>query len=78
MANFRYVVKFRFLTLHYIYWGHGGAVVTHSPPTSEVGGSNPEPQVGKMVVFDQWLVVYSTEINVLLSSAHKTTHRDMT
>ena len=26
------------------------AVVTHSPPTSEVGGSNPGPYVGKMVV----------------------------
>ena len=40
---------------------HGGAVVTHWPPTSEVGGSNPEPYVGKMVVYSQWLAVYSTE-----------------
>ena len=29
---------------------HGGVVVTHSPPTSEVGGSNPKPYVGKMVI----------------------------
>ena len=29
---------------------YGGAVVTHSPPTSEVGGSNPEPYVGNLVV----------------------------
>ena len=41
--------------------GHGGAVVTHSPPTSEVGGSNPELYVGKMVVSYQWSAVYSTE-----------------
>ena len=26
------------------------AVVTHSPPTSEVGGSNTGPYVGKLVV----------------------------
>ena len=32
--------------------GNGGAVVTHSPPTSEVGSSNPKPYVGKMVVSD--------------------------
>ena len=25
--------------------GQGGAVVTHLPPTSEIGGSNPEPYV---------------------------------
>ena len=30
--------------------GHGGAVVTHSAPTSEVCGSNPRPYVGKLVV----------------------------
>ena len=29
---------------------HDGAVVAHSPPTTEVGGSNPEPYVGKMVL----------------------------
>ena len=31
--------------------GHGGAVVTYSPLTSEVSGSNPRPYVGKLVVF---------------------------
>ena len=41
--------------------GHSGAVVTHSPPTSEAGGSNPKPYVGKMVVSYKWLAVYSTE-----------------
>ena len=30
--------------------GHAGAVVTHSSPPSEVGGSNHEPYVGKLVV----------------------------
>ena len=39
--------------------GHGGTVVTHSPPTSEVGGSN--PNVGKLVVTYRWSAVYSTE-----------------
>ena len=34
--------------------GHGGAVVTHLPPTSEVGGSNPGPYVGKLVVAYRW------------------------
>ena len=33
-----------------------GAVVTHS----EVGGSNPKPYVGKMVVSYRWSAVYST------------------
>ena len=32
--------------------GQGGAVVTHSPPTSEVGGSNPGLYVGKLAVAD--------------------------
>ena len=41
--------------------GHGGAVVTHSPPTSEVGSSNSEPCVEKLVVAYQWSAVYSTE-----------------
>ena len=29
---------------------HSGVVVIYSPPTSEVGGSNPSPYVGKLVV----------------------------
>ena len=36
-------------------------MVTDSPPTSEVGGSNPGPCVGKLVVAYQWSAVYSTE-----------------
>ena len=30
--------------------GHSDTLITHLPPTCEVGGSNPEPHVGKMVV----------------------------
>ena len=30
--------------------GHSGIVVTYLPPTSEVGGLNPGPFVGKFVV----------------------------
>ena len=39
----------------------GGALVTHSPPTSEIGGSNPKPCVGKMVVSCLCSAIYSTE-----------------
>ena len=41
--------------------GHGGKVVTHSTPPSEVGGSNTGPYVGKLVVAYRWSAVYSTE-----------------
>ena len=41
--------------------GHGGVVVTHSPPTSEVCGSNPRPYVGKLVDVYRWSADYSTE-----------------
>ena len=30
--------------------GHGGTVVTHSPPTAEVSNANPRPYVGKLMV----------------------------
>ena len=40
---------------------HVGAEATHWPPTSEVGGSNPELYVGKVIVSYQWSPVYSTE-----------------
>ena len=40
---------------------HCAAVVTHSPPTPEVGSSNPGPYVGKLVVAYRWSAVYSTE-----------------
>ena len=39
----------------------GGAVVTHSPSTSEVSSSNPGPYVVKLVVAYRWWAVYSTE-----------------
>ena len=43
-------------------WGHGGRVVTLSPPTSEVGVQFPAwPQVGKLVVACRWSAVYSTK-----------------
>ena len=42
--------------------GHGGRVVTLSPPTSEAGVQFPaRPQVGKLVVACRWSAVYSTE-----------------
>ena len=41
--------------------GHAGTVVTHLPPTSEVGTPNSEPYLGKMVVSYQWSALYKTE-----------------
>ena len=41
--------------------GHGGAVVTHWPATSEVCCPNPRPYVGKLVVAYRLSTVYSTE-----------------
>ena len=41
--------------------GHSDAVVTHSPVTYEVGGSNPRPYVGNLVVVYRWSAIYSTE-----------------
>ena len=42
--------------------GHGGRVVTLSPPTSEARVGFPtRPQVGKLVVDCHWSAVYSTE-----------------
>ena len=40
---------------------HGGAVITQSPITSEIDGSNPGPYVGKLVVAYRWSAVYSTK-----------------
>ena len=49
------------VTLKYVYclknkyWGHGGRVVTLSPPTSEAGVRfTALPQVGKLVVAGRW------------------------
>ena len=53
-------------------------MVTHSPPTSEVGGSEPGTYAEKLVVADRWSAVYGTQPYVLLSSAQKTTRHDMT
>ena len=54
---------FNILAFHsYISGGHGGRVVTLSPPTSEAGVRFPAwPQVGKLVVACRWSEVYSTE-----------------
>ena len=42
--------------------GHGGRVVTLSPPTSKIGVRFlSRPQVGKLVVACCWLAVYNTE-----------------
>ena len=42
--------------------GHGGRVVTLSPPTSKAGIRSPaQPQVGKLVVAYRWSAVYNTE-----------------
>ena len=42
--------------------GHGGRVVTPSPPTSEAGVRSPSrPYVGKLVVACRWSAVYSTQ-----------------
>ena len=60
-------------------------MVTLSPPTSEAGVRfTALPQVGKLVVACHWLAVYSTDQlyldqpYVLVSSAHKSTHCNMT
>ena len=62
--------------------GHGGRVVTLSPPTSEAGVRFPErPQVEKLVVASvgrQFTVHNPSELYVLVSSALPTTRRDMT
>ena len=42
--------------------GHGGRVVTLSPPTSEASVRFPtRPQVGKLVVACRWSAVYGIE-----------------
>ena len=52
------------------YGGHGGTVVTHLSPISEVCGSDPRFYVGKLMV--------AYHLYVLVSSVHKTVHRDIT
>ena len=59
--------------------GHGGRVVTLSPPTSEAGVLFPAwPQVGKLVVGRQFTVQNPNELYVLVSCALPTTRCDMT
>ena len=51
------------LGLEEVRGGHGGRVVTLSPPTSEAGVQFPaRPQVGKLVVACRLSAVYSTEL----------------
>ena len=79
---FRLNDKNQYLMFIRLMGGHGGRVVTLSPPTSEAGVRFPaRPQVGKLVVACRWLAVYSTEpdqLYVLVSSARPTTRHDMT
>ena len=60
--------------------GHGGRVVTLTPPTSEAGVHFPAwPPVGKLVVACRWLAVHNLdELYVLISSARKTTSHSKT
>ena len=54
-------------------------MVTLSPPTSEVGVRfTALPQVGKLVVGWQFTIQNLDELYVLVSSALKTTRRDIT
>ena len=53
---------------------HGGAVVTHLPPTSEVSGSNAGPYVGKLEVANngqQFTVQNLDQLYILVSFFHK-------
>ena len=59
---------------------HNGAVVTHWPSPSEVRGSNPGPCVESWYLLTDgqpFTVQNLDQLYVLVSSAHKTTHRDM-
>ena len=60
--------------------GHGVLVVRHWPPTSEVSGSTPDPMLEdwKLLTEGQQFAVQNLDqLYVLVSSSHKTTHRDM-
>ena len=63
MGNIRHTVTTAFSHFSlYMYRGHGGRVVTLSPPTSEVRVRFPTwPQVGKLVVVCRWSAVYNTQ-----------------
>ena len=50
------------MKFHSLEGGHGGRVITLSPPTSEVGVRFPAlPQVGKLIDACRWSAVYSKE-----------------
>ena len=80
------VVKLKILYIHpqtktFSFRGHGGRVVTLSPPTWEARVRFPaRPQVGKLAVACRWSAIYSTEqqMYVLDFSALLTTRRNMT
>ena len=56
---YRYIAL---LSLRGLLGGHGGGVVTLSPPSSEAGVWFPAwPQVGQVVVACRCLAIYSTE-----------------
>ena len=62
--------------------GHGGRLITLSPPTSEIRVRFPaRPQVGKLVVACCWSAVTVQNLDqlyVLVSSTLPTTRHDMT
>ena len=56
-------------------------MITQFPPTSEVGGSNPDPMWESCLFLTdslQFTVQNLDQLFVLVSSAHKTTCHDMT
>ena len=63
-------------------WGHGGRVVTLSPPTSEAGVRSQHGLKWEswwlLAVGRQFTVHNPSELYVLVSSALPTTRRDMT
>ena len=78
--EFLITIKYRD-NIEHLAGDHGGAVVTHSPPISEVGGSNPRPYVGKLAAAYQWwqfTLQNFHQLYVVVSSAHKTSCCDMT
>ena len=62
--------------------GLSGAVVTPPSPISEVSSSNPGPYVGKdgsfLPMVGQFTVQNLEKLYVLVFSAHKTIHLDLT
>ena len=57
-------------TLYRHNWGHGGTVVTHSPPNSEVCCFNHRPYVGKLVVGRQFTLQNLNQLYALVYPAH--------